>query len=1117
MSRNSLIAIGLVVALAILIGVYLGDQSSRPPLTDRPIAEDETAFGDTVVVDPTIVDVPQNEDSVEDQIPAQVWGIISTPQAGLAAQAEVSIYRVRFPKHGWDGFFQRAMGQMMEFRDRGEVSSADAQLLRQPVGSNLSRILEPISQTVTDDLGRYQFHGLERGRYLVAAAADGTLRTPAQQIIELVDSVQRRDVTLLPGASLSVRTLGSDGVEQDCRVMVRANFEELISAWQVSRRWGISPDEMRFYLLNPPIVEGRTDADGRVQFQHLMALDYTVSVHKQPRLRASQQLTLSDHHEITIDLVSGAIIDGLIVTAEGSAVEGAVVRLEDPAKSRWTQDPRPLPQSVSDATGRFLIHGVPPGRYALEVKAEGHIEGQVTGIEVQADETIPVEVVLEPGAVIRGIVRDQAGSPLPGIEITSQSSAQGQFARTLAHTDESGQFIFDTLEPGEYRLTFVGSGWVTYRQSYEQRVETGHDLVEVTLERAQLVSGRVVTLQGEPIEGARIYGRWSGKNTSETYSDSKGHFQLSLEGGIDPFFQSPPEGEEGKFFGVFARGFVRLRLKVDQTETELGDLVLSEAVRIEGRVLSPDGIPLSGARISYGGPGSWDVWSVTDGSFLLYLVAVPPDPDQPLTLQASYPQLHDSEPVTIESRGKHISGVELVLRWGNEVRGTVTGNGVAVAGASVTLTKRGRGYSTRSVRADEAGQFLMGGVEAGQYSIQASADGFANSLAEQFELQADERRQIDLQLQAETHLAGIVIDAMGTAVNGAKVTIRDATEARRSEVTGVDGLFSIDQLAPGPVDVMAESEGYVPSFLMEIDSAQGQVEIVMARSFELRGIVVDRETGDPIAGARVNVPWRIAPHRGNRGSARGGANFPSNDRAKRRMAQLGWSTGPDGTFSIQQMKADRYEVRVEADGYLGATVNIDIPRDDRAEPVRIGLDSGGRVIVDVVDLSGAPVEGARVIAYNDDEADDRNTASSETDRNGRATLAGLEDGRIVVFVDHAPYVRAREYVELREIEGSARVQVVLEPGATIRGQIHDASGNLVRAGKVSLLRSTSTAVGSYSVGTGEIDASGNYSISGVAPGTYEVVFKDRRIVLDPAPRGLIEVTGTEVYFLDLRP
>jgi protocatechuate 3,4-dioxygenase beta subunit len=1100
MSRNSLIAIGLVVALAILIGVFLGDQSSGPPLTDRLIVEDETAFGETVVADPTIVDVPQNEDSVEEQTPAQVWGIISTPEGGVEALAEVSIFRVRFPKHGWDGFFQRAMGQMMQFRDRDEVSSADSQLLRQPFSGNLSRILEPISQTVTDDHGRYQFHGLERGRYLVAATADGTLRTPAQQIIELVDSVQRGDVTLLPGASLSVRTLGADGVEQDCRVMVRANFVELVAAWSGSRRWSITPDEMLLYLLNPPIVEGRTDADGRVQFQHLMPLEYNVYVQKNPRLRASQQLTLIDSHEITIDLVPGAIIAGLIVTTEGSAVEGAVVNLKDPATGNWTKDPRPMPESVSDATGRFRIQGVPSGWYELEVKAKGHIDGHVSGIEVQADETIPVEVVLDPGAVIRGIVRDQAGSPLPGIEITSQSSARGQFARTQAHTDETGQFIFDTLEPGEFRLTFIGSGWITFKQSYEQRVETGPDLVEVTLERAPLVSGRVVTLQGEPIEGARIASRWSGKNTSETYSDSKGHFQLSLEGGVYSL-------------SVFARGFAQFGIKIDETVTDLGDLVLSEAVTVEGRVLSPDGHPLSGARIaSYGGGfGSPDVWSATDGSFLLYLVGVPPDPDQPLNLQslliASYPQLLDSDPVTVESRGKHIAGVELVLRWGAEVRGTVTGNGVAVAGASVTLNKSGRGSSTRSVRADEAGQFLVGAMEAGQYSIQASADGFANSLTEHFVLQADERRQIDIQLQAEAHLAGIVIDPMGMPVKGAKVTIRDATDTRRNDVTGVDGLFSIDQLALGPVDVMAESEGSVPSFLMEIDPAQGQVEIVMVPSFELRGIVVDRDTADPIPGARVSLPGRIAIERLHSGSANFPRKYPSKPRGR---------TGPEGLFSIKDLRAGRYEVRVEADGYVGATVNIDIPRDDRAEPVLIGLDSGGRVIVEVVDLSGAPVEGARVIASNL-SAVENNYASSDSDRNGRATLAGLEDGRILVSINHAPYVRAHVYVELKEIEGSARVRVVLEPGATIRGQVRDASGNLVRAGKVSVLRSSTTAVGSHSVGTGEIDDSGNYSISGLRPGTYEVVFKDRRIVLDPAPRGLIEVTGTEVYFLDLRP
>ena len=94
MPRNPLIAIGLVVAIAILIGVFLSDQFSGPTLTDRPQGEPDAAFGDTVVADPTIVDVPQDQEDVEEQIPAQVWGIISTPEGVVAALSEVSIYRV---------------------------------------------------------------------------------------------------------------------------------------------------------------------------------------------------------------------------------------------------------------------------------------------------------------------------------------------------------------------------------------------------------------------------------------------------------------------------------------------------------------------------------------------------------------------------------------------------------------------------------------------------------------------------------------------------------------------------------------------------------------------------------------------------------------------------------------------------------------------------------------------------------------------------------------------------------------------------------------------------------------------------------------------------------------
>lgn len=1118
MNRNFAISFGLLAAIVILLAIFLDDQPSEPRPADRPTTADEGALGETFVADPAQVDQSRRVD--EKQIPAQVWGIVSTPQGDVAAQSEVSIFRVRVKSktgfHMGDyGFYAKALKQLIEFRERGDVSSADVKRWQQPLSGDLSKVLEPISQTIADDLGRYQFQGLERGQYLVAAVAEGTLRTPAEQLIDLAESVQRRDVMLLAAASLTVTVRGAEGVAQDCRVMVRANCEKLNSALEAAREK--RADEVRILLLNSPFVEGRTDANGQVHFQRLMPLDYNVSVQKQPRARGSQQLALTDHQQITIDLVPGAMISGLVVNSEGSAVEGAVANLRNSEPNSWYNDRHPLPQSLADATGHFRIASIPPGQYELTVKAEGHIEVLVGSIEVHADEEIPVEVVLNSGGVIRGIVGDQSGSPIPGIKVSSRSTdrlIRRRQGHRVAHTDEQGRFRFDILEPGEHHLTFSGEGWVI-----DQRlVDTGSDLLEVTLERAQLVSGRVVTLHGEPIEGARI--DWLGGDSGFGFaaSDSNGHFQLWMT-------------KPALYLSVSAHGFARMSLKVEELklekpDTDLGDLVLSEAVRIEGRVLSPDGVPLSGARIQrrdFFWTTSWSTtdgsWSTTDGSFLLFDTRGR-DFDKPLTLKASYPQLLDSDPVTIESREKHVTGVELALRWGGEVRGTVTGNGIAIAGARVTLSGEGR---TRYVEStDELGQFLIGGLKAGEYSIQANADGFADTIPEKFELLAEESRQIDIHLLEGTqHVSGIVTDPTGTPVIGAKVTIWGGNRwiTFKDGVTGVDGRFSIDQIAPGPVDLKAEMSGFAPGFKLEFDPAQGEVEIVLHHSIELRGIVIDQKTGDPIARARV----RLEGERSGRHVRYDGHGMPARDpRVIRRREQLAlFYTGPDGSFSIPQvLKADRYEVTVEANGYRAATVSIDIPRDGPVESVVIELDSGGQLIVEVVDPTNAPVEGARVSAVDlyrtgvFDPSIAKLPITSESDRNGRATLSGLEYGTLYsVYATHRLYKHPRHLeVELNEIEGSARVRVVLELGATIRGTVLDASGNPFPAGTISL-KFTNGYLESSRART-KTDESGNYATFGLRAGTYEVVFQKGDLTIRSAP---IEVTGTEVYTVDLSP
>jgi len=67
------------------------------------------------------------------------------------------------------------------------------------------------------------------------------------------------------------------------------------------------------------------------------------------------RLHLIEAREITLELVPGALIDGMVFTVDGMAVEGSIVKLVEPGRNRWGEVPRPLPETISDAAGRFLL------------------------------------------------------------------------------------------------------------------------------------------------------------------------------------------------------------------------------------------------------------------------------------------------------------------------------------------------------------------------------------------------------------------------------------------------------------------------------------------------------------------------------------------------------------------------------------------------------------------------------------------------------------------------------------------------------------------------------------------------------------------------------------------
>lgn len=106
------------------------------------------------------------------------------------------------------------------------------------------------------------------------------------------------------------------------------------------------------------------------------------------------------------------------------------------------------------------------------------------------------------------------------------------------------------------------------------------------------------------------------------------------------------------------------------------------------------------------------------------------------------------------------------------------------------------------------------------------------------------------------YLEGIVVDSTtGTPLNNATVQVLASS---MNEITGVDGLFKTGTVTPGAVTVQVSRNGYITKTINNVQLVNGQltnltVELVPFNTFVATGQVINAVTGQPVAGAQVNI------------------------------------------------------------------------------------------------------------------------------------------------------------------------------------------------------------------------------------------------------------------------
>lgn len=296
-----------------------------------------------------------------------------------------------------------------------------------------------------------------------------------------------------------------------------------------------------------------------------------------PGYAVTELRKVSAGERVTVVLGAPAVLIVRVIDAEGGAAAGASVVCVPSSGS----EARFRAEVVADASGTARIEGLSSRADVLIVATSP--AGAIARGTMRMDDrrTATAELRLMRTRTIVGAVTDGAtGAPVAGAEIGAEWHRRG-----VVKSDASGRFEFPSWTGGgEFQLC----AWAPGFAPEFVRVGTA-DEVRLALRRGIVVTGRVVSPDGRPVEGAAVTAEgWRFAANAEVFSAG------SARTGADGRFAIRDlRADVEHNVTVFPPGCARILRVVTAASPDAGDLVTEPGRFIRGRVVAADGSPIA--------------------------------------------------------------------------------------------------------------------------------------------------------------------------------------------------------------------------------------------------------------------------------------------------------------------------------------------------------------------------------------------------------------------------------------------------------------------------------------------------------------------------------------------
>ena len=840
-------------------------------------------------------------------------------------------------------------------------------------------------------------------------------------------------------------------------------------------------------------------------------------------------------------LVQAFPLCGTLRTAEGRPIVGGRAVLEPLSANRAAAAARSeatLGSVTTDELGRFHMEVDRVGVYRLRLEADGFLPAErsplvmaggeehlapITLIPLGSEESMLDEASVkwntpelpspnvprstEPGvfftpASTRGMVTDGHGRPVIGAVVWP-----GWDPGHFTVTDVEGRFVLPSAPGGRPWIQAQAPGF------YPRTVDVDSGPIQVRLSAGAMVRGRVTDAEGRGLAGARLVAIPLGP-VPRAFSLDRGriHTSTDAEGGYtlrglsrDTVYTiraerygflaaERPSGNfaspaQGSHTGRLVPGRDGLDLILAASRGARGRVLAAPATGEDGRPRQP--LPIADAVVRLRpspdphkpSPGRGatveeapvTVTSDSDGFF--HVEQVPTFRlDVEISATGFAPMVLRGLPV--ESDAAHVADLGTVqLVRAATIRGVVTDDeGTGIAGVDVWLNRNLERDPARGVaklegdppaRTAPDGTFSLDELTPGErLHLVFTAPGFLAATREAVEAP---REGLTVTLTPAANLAGRVLDEHEAPVANAKVSLvpyyadpgvmtpRLGPEHMHSIRTDTNGAFAFDKLTPALYKLSVHAAGYLvpPQRELEITRpGKKGLEIVLSAGAGIEGWIT-RPGGEPVADVRVSTQTQIT------------------------------QSADDGYYRLTGLPVEEeFTVKAYHASSTGVSETLEL---GEGELIRLDLElpGGHPVSGQVVAENGGGVEDVEVVLQSDMG---RNSHRYQvlSDAGGRFQvdevargvyrLTAIRRGYATVVIENAVRVGDAAPEEL---------EVVLPPGATVRGEVRGLELDVLQAVRIEA-RHDEDGLGAGRSQWGSVDAFGRYEVPDLGPGDWTI-------------------------------